>query len=107
MKPQPPRNPADLPDFNRRDFLKGSSAATLAALVGGGTPLVLSTAHAEEPAKVGTQSGQKVKVAVIGCGAWGREVLNTLARLPSVEVVALSDTYAAMIRRAKEAAPGA
>jgi len=106
MKPQPFRNPAELSDFNRRDFLKGSSVATLAALVGG-APLVMPTASAEEPAKVKTQSGQKIKLAVIGCGAWGREILNTLARLPSVDVVALADTYPAMIRRAKEAAPGA
>lgn len=108
MKPQPPRNPSDdSSDFNRRDFLKGSSAATLAALVGG-TPLVAPSARAaEDPKRAVTQSGQKVKVAVVGCGVWGREILNTLARLPSVDVVALADTYQAMLRRAKEAAPGA
>lgn len=105
MKPQSPRNPSEHPDFNRRDFLKGSSAATLAALVGG-TPLVAPRVGAAE-AKPTTQSGQKVKVAVIGCGVWGREILNTLSRLPSVDVVAISDTYAAMARRAKEAAPNA
>jgi len=108
MKPQSLRNssPSDATDFNRRDFLKGSSAATLAALAGA-TPLIAPTVKAQEAAKVKTQSGQKVKVAVIGCGAWGREILNTLARLNSVDVVAISDTYAAMVRRAKEAAPAA
>lgn len=106
MKPQPSRNSSDLSDFNRRDFLKGSSAATLAALAGG-TPLVLSVAQGQEAKAAKTQSGQTVKVAVIGCGAWGREILNTLARMPSVEVVALADTYPAMVRRAKTAAPGA
>jgi predicted dehydrogenase len=105
MKPQPSRNSTDPSDFNRRDFLKGSSAATLAALAGG-APLVLSVAQAQD-AKVKTQSGQKVKLAVIGCGIWGREILNTLGRLPSVEIVALADTYPAMVRRAKTAAPGA
>jgi len=106
MKPQPPQNPSETPDFNRRDFLKGSSAATLAALVGG-TQIVIPQARAEDAKPAGTQSGAKVKVGVIGCGAWGREILNTLARLPSVEVVALSDTYPVMARRAKEAAPNA
>lgn len=106
MKPLPPRNTTDSSDFNRRDFLKGSSAATLAALVGG-TPLVAPTARAQEAKPTGTQSGQKVKLAVVGCGAWGREIVNTLARLPSVEVAAVVDTYPAMLRRAKQAAPNA
>jgi predicted dehydrogenase len=106
MKPQPSRNSSDLSDFNRRDFLKGSSAATLAALAGG-APLVLSVAQGQDAKAAKTQSGQTVKVAVIGCGVWGREILNTLARLPSVEIVALADTYPAMVRRAKTAAPGA
>lgn len=104
MKPPQPRTQPELSDFNRRDFLKGSSAATLAALVGG-TPLIAPTARAED--KAGTQSGQKVKTAVVGCGAWGREILNTLGRLPSVEVVAICDRYEAMLRRAKEPAPNA
>ena len=69
--------------------------------------MVLSVAQAQDAKAAKTQSGQKVKVAVIGCGVWGREILNTLARLPSVEVVALADTYPAMVRRAKTAAPGA
>lgn len=106
MKPQSPRISSDLTDFNRRDFLKGSSAATLAALVGG-TPLVAPVVRAADAKGSGTQSGQKVKTAVIGCGAWGREILNTLGRLPSADVVAIADTYGAMTRRAKEAAPNA
>ena len=41
-------------------------------------------------------------VAVIGLGAWGREILNTLARLPEAEIAALCDTYSAAIRRGAE-----
>ncbi len=44
---------------------------------------------------------------MIGCGIWGREILNTLAVLPNAPVVAISDTYATFLRRAKEAAPKA
>ncbi len=106
MKPQSPRNSSDLSDFNRRDFLKGSSVATLAALMGG-VPLIMPTAQGADSGRLLTQSGKKVKIAVVGCGMWGREILNTLARMPSVEVVAFADPYRPMHRRAKEAAPGA
>jgi predicted dehydrogenase len=102
--PLPPP-PDDSPDFSRRDFLKGSSAATLMALLGG-TPLVAPAAAAPDAAPA-TMSGNVLKVAVIGCGVWGREILNTLARLPSADVVAVCDPYAAMLKRAKEAAPKA
>lgn len=107
MNPQPNRNPVQSSsDFTRRDFLRGSSAATLMALMGA-VPLVApSSAHsADKP--ITTPSGATVKIAVIGCGLWGREILNTLARLPSAEVKAVCDTYPAMLRRAKEPAPNA
>lgn len=104
MKPssQPPSAPTD---FNRRDFLKGSSMASFAALLGA-APIALPTARAAaKPA--GTQSGEAFPLAVIGCGVWGREVLNTLAQLPGAEVAVVCDTYAAMRRRAVQAAPKA
>lgn len=97
---------AAAPDYTRRDFLKGSSVATLMALAGA-TPLVLPTPVRAEDKRIGTQSGNPLKVAVIGCGTWGRDILNTLARLPSAEVVTVCDTYEAMLKRAKDAAPKA
>ncbi|MCK6500835.1 MAG: Gfo/Idh/MocA family oxidoreductase, partial [Nitrospira sp.] len=105
MKAEPSRTAVESTDFNRRDFLKGSSAATLIAMLGG-TPLVAPSVLGQDKAAA-TQSGVPLKVAVIGCGAWGREILNTLARLPSAEVVAVCDSYQAMLRRAKEPAPKA
>ena len=45
--------------------------------------------------------------AVIGCGPWGREVLQTLSLLPNAPVVAFCDSYEPALRRAKEAAPNA
>ncbi|MGE3308599.1 MAG: Gfo/Idh/MocA family oxidoreductase [Limisphaerales bacterium] len=106
MKPQSSRQSPDSSDFNRRDFLKGSSVATLAALMGG-TPLIAPVVRGADAGRIGTQSGNTVKVGVVGCGIWGREILNTLSRLPSVEVIAFADPYRPMHRRAKEAAPGA
>ena len=35
-----------------------------------------------EPAGAPKASAVKIKVAVIGLGAWGREIINTLARMP-------------------------
>jgi predicted dehydrogenase len=89
-------------DVNRRDFLKGSSVATLMSMLGGvelraqGTP--------EAPKKF---EGPRVKVGVIGLGSWGRDILATLARLPQAEVVTICDTYAASIKRSAKNAPNA
>ena len=44
---------------------------------------------------------------VIGCGAWGREILTHLATLPRAEVVAVCDHYESFLNRAKNAAPKA
>ncbi|MCC6231185.1 MAG: Gfo/Idh/MocA family oxidoreductase, partial [Verrucomicrobiales bacterium] len=101
----PPRNPAESSDFNRREFLRNSSAATVLAMMGATQIIAPAVMAQDKPAA--TLSGVPLKVGVIGCGVWGREILNTLARLASAEVIAVCDTYAAMIRRAKEAAPKA
>jgi len=105
MNDTPPRSRSESTEFNRREFLKGSSMATFAALMGA-TPLIAPSVFGEDK-PAGTQSGTALKVAVIGCGVWGREILNTLARLPSAEIAAVCDTYGAMLRRAKEPAPNA
>lgn len=98
-------HPNPLEDFNRRDFLKGSSFATLMTMLGG-VPLFAQTNQAP-----GTETGKvappKVKVGLIGLGIWGREILNTLGRLPQADIAAICDTYPAFLRRSAEAAPGA
>jgi len=87
-------------DFNRRDFLKSGSAATLITLLGG-VQLVAQGASdaAAKPA------GPKVKCAVIGLGAWGREILATLGRLQQADVSAICDSYPASLRRSAGVAP--
>ncbi|MFO1514326.1 MAG: Gfo/Idh/MocA family oxidoreductase [Verrucomicrobiota bacterium] len=93
--------------FNRRDFLKGGSLATLMAMMGG----VELIAQPASETKTETKSGAIVKVAVIGLGPWGREILDQLARIPlkdtHAEVVAICDNYPAMLRRSASKAPGA
>ena len=88
-------------EFNRRDFLRGGSLATVMTMLGG------IELFAQSDAKPAPASGGKVKVAVIGLGIWGREILKTLGRLPQAEVVAICDTYEPMMRKCAVDAPGA
>ena len=91
------------PEFRRRDFLKGGSLATLMTMLGG--TRLFADAPAAAPAE--SASGSKVKLAVIGLGAWGREMLNTLGRSKLCEVAAICDTYRASLKRSTDSAPHA
>ncbi len=91
-------------DFNRRDFLKGSSFAAMMTMMGG---VQLMAQSATEPPTSTPDASPKVKVAVIGLGAWGREILDQLGRLEKAEIVAICDNYPAMMRRSATKAPGA
>ncbi|HEV2211276.1 MAG TPA: Gfo/Idh/MocA family oxidoreductase [Verrucomicrobiae bacterium] len=92
------------PDFNRRDFLKSGSVATLMTMMGGVELFAQTNAAAPADNKV---VGARVKIGVIGLGNWGREIVNTLTRNPQAELVAICDTYPASLRRIADAAPGA
>lgn len=91
-------------DFNRRDFLRRGSLATVMAMLGG-VELVAQTTNT--PAGDTKPVGPKVKIGVIGTGPWGREIINTLARLPQADVAAVCDNYPAYLKRGANAAPGA
>jgi hypothetical protein len=100
-------NKEELSDLNRREFLKGGSFATLMALLGA---VELRAQDKPKDASGATEyktTGNPVNCAVVGCGAWGREILKNLARLPNAPVVAICDTYEAYLRRAAESAPKA
>lgn len=102
-------------EVNRRNFLRGSSVATLMAMMGG-IPLKAAE-KTEDERKRGL--GPPMNCAVIGCGARGREILTGLAKIkgtPSnpddppivtAPVVAICDTYETAVRRAKAVAPNA
>ena len=85
--------------IDRRDFLKGAAASV--ALLLTAEELLAEEASAEAVA------GPPVKFGVVGIGRWGREILSTLARLPSVEIAAICDTYEPYLNRGKEIAPNA
>ncbi len=103
------------PDFNRRDFLKGASVGSLMLAMGGVPLQAEDKSTAAQPPDTGYNSDTPpVACAVIGCGVWGREVLQTLALLPKPDakvgnapVLAICDTYQPWLNRAKEFAPKA
>jgi predicted dehydrogenase len=91
-------------NLNRRDFLKGGSAATIMTALGGAQLF----AGAESPPDEEKSDGPKIKVGLIGLGAWGgRDLINALARVPQATVAAVCDTYPAAIKRCGDAAPDA
>lgn len=89
-------------DYNRRDFLKGGSVATLMTMLGG-VRLFSAEAAAPEEKK---PAGPKIKIAVIGLGTWGREIVNTLALQDQADLAAICDTYPASLKRAGNALQG-
>jgi predicted dehydrogenase len=108
-----PLNMNDLPvsqdgpnDLSRRDFVKNSSFAA-AMLAMGGVPLVAQEKKPEAGQFDANAITSKQKVGVIGCGAWGRDIVGVLSRLPRAEIVALCDTYEPLANRAKQNAPKA
>src|SRR2546423_772684 len=81
--------------YNRRDFLKGGSVATLMTMLGG----VELLAQTNEPPKTDELEVQKTTVAVIGLGAWGRELVNTLHGMKTAELAGLCDSYEPWLKR--------
>jgi len=100
-------NPDDMTplDLNRRDFLKGGSAATLMSLLGA---VELNAQNTADNAAPTAEPRFTMNCAVIGLGRWGREeLLANLQRQPQAEVVAICDTYGAYLRRSGRKAPDA
>jgi predicted dehydrogenase len=89
------------PPFDRRDFLK-SAAGTLALLL---SRQGLTSAQASPGQDI--PAGPPVTVGVIGLGAWGREILAALGRIPSARVEVICDIYEPFLKRAAANAPGA
>ena len=80
-------------DNTRRDFLKKTAAASAAFLV----PKFASGA-------VG--ANDRVRIAMIGVGSRGQELLKQIVAVPRTEVVAIADVYTRRLEEAKQIAPG-
>jgi predicted dehydrogenase len=102
-------NENNSPGYNRRDFLRSGSFATMMTVMGGVELVAHDTAGAAESQSV----KDPVKVAVIGLGTWGREIVSALLRVPDKqkapygEIAALCDTYPGAMRRAAKEVPNA
>jgi predicted dehydrogenase len=112
-------NKNDLPESNRRDFLRNASLATMMAMMGG---VELRADDAAKPAASPDAGLTKIppappiNIGVIGLGEWGREILAQFGRIntdpkrekkDSAPVVAMCDTYRAAMRRAAKDTPNA
>ena len=96
---------SDSREVNRRDFLKGSSVATLMTMLGGVELVRADEAASGKAPDAGKEdNAPKVKVAVIGLGPWGREIVNTLATVTVADIAVICDTYQPVFSRcAKDA----
>lgn len=89
-------------DFNRREFLRGGSVASLAALFG----MVQTAAQDAKPAEA-EKAVTVTNTGVIGLGTRGREAVTVLGSLSNGRVSALCDHYPSALKRAGTAAPKA
>jgi len=97
-------NTNETAELNRRDFLKGGSFATLMAMLGG---VELISRAPVQAADLETLVPFQVGCGVIGLGSWGREIISTLSRLKTAQLIALCDPYPASLKRAANSAPKA
>src|SRR5262245_45456171 len=71
-------------DQSRRDFLKGSGAATAAA----------ASFTIIKPELVRGFAPEKLKIGLVGCGGRGTQaVIDTLTANPNLELVAMADLF--------------
>jgi len=75
--------------ISRRDFLRSSAAAGLGAALAG--PVFGQSPSQAAPAAA--KSADELRVAVIGCGAQGRVLIESMLRIPSVRVAAICDIW--------------
>ena len=77
--------------LSRRDFLKTSTTAGLGLAFAG---TILGQAANPQAAKPSTaKNPDELRVAVIGCGAQGRVLIESILRIPSIRVAAICDIW--------------
>ena len=71
---------------NRRDFLKGTSAAAAGIALAGGLDISRAAYAA---------GSDQLKIALIGCGGRGTDaVVNCLSKCQNVKLIAMADAFA-------------
>jgi predicted dehydrogenase len=99
--------PLSAEDVDRRDFIKGASMSTLMMMLGSTVLVPSNQARGQDSVEKQRATSPPVKLGVIGCGVWGRDIIGTLGQLPNAPVAAICDIYPAYLRRAGRAAPDA
>lgn len=80
-------------DNTRRDFLKTTAVASAAFL-------------APKFASAALGANDRVRIAMIGAGSRGQELLKQIVAVPGTQVVAIADVYNRRFDEAKQIAPG-
>lgn len=99
--------PLSAEEVDRRDFIKGASMSTLMMMMGGTILVPSNQARGQDADENKKASSPPIKVGIIGCGVWGRDIINTLGQLPNAPVTAVCDIYPAYLRRGGRLAPDA
>jgi len=86
-------------ETSRREFLKTAAASMLVVF----TQEQLVRSATQDVAEV----SPPVKLGVIGIGQRGKDILSSLSRLPSAQVVSICDSYAPALKKGQEIAPKA
>lgn len=84
----------------RRGFLRQIAATS--ALLMSRQGLALAQVDDEDG-----PTGPPLGLGVVGCGPWGREILEMLARAPWATIAGVCDTYPAFLRKGTKIAPDA
>jgi len=93
---------------SRREFIKGASMGSLMLMMGGVPIQAAEAPGAAAPQETHYNSEvAPMNIAVIGCGTWGKEIIQTLALLKNAPVVAICDSYKPFLNKAKNLAPNA
>ena len=95
-----------LSEVDRRGFIKGGTMASLMTMMGG-TLLTRAADPAPAAGAPAKTTNPAIQCGVIGCGLRGREILQTLARLPNAPVAGVCDHNEGAMNRGKKEAPDA
>lgn len=83
--------------MERRDFLKLSSAATVAAGIG-----LAACSHKKRFERVDVPDKERLKLGIIGVGSRGGGILRVLQKVPEFKVVAICDIFDFRLETAKK-----
>jgi predicted dehydrogenase len=86
-------------EFNRRNFMKVTGAASVAAMLDGSVNTLM--AEAQEPAAP-TAANDHINFALIGAGGQGQGDTRTAAEVLGVKLVAVADCYDGRLAHCKE-----